>query len=63
MITYYELIIAQKYMGSNVVGQAAGMMGMGGHGSSHGGAGPPNYGAGAGGGAYAPGSNTGGMYD
>ena len=50
-------------MGGNVVGQAAGMMGMGGHGSSHGGAGPPNYGAGAGAGAYAPGSNTGGMYD
>ena len=61
MITYNELIIAEKYMGGNVVGQAAGMMGMGGHGSSHGGAGPPNYGAGAGAGAYAPGSNTGGM--
>ena len=52
------LFTAEKYGGGKLVGQAAGMLGMGSHGSS--GAGASNYGGNTGAGAYGPGPNTGG---
>ena len=57
-------MIAEKYVGGNVVGQAAGMMGMGGHssGGSHGGAGASGYGGNVGGGGYGAPPNVGGTY-
>ena len=49
-------IAAQKYGGGKLVGQAAGMLGMGGQSSS----GPSNYGSNTSGGAYSTGPAPGG---
>ena len=53
LIKILTLLIAEKYGGGKLVGQAAGMLGLGSQGNT---SGASNY---SGGGAYGPGPNTG----